>query len=315
MAMEVKYKPCNWSDYNKALVERGRLSLWFNSEDLQNWYDLNNTVVGQGATRVYSDWTITILNTLRFLFNMTLRATQGFVESLLKLMKIRLKVPHYSTLSRRLEKLSCDLSNRLALDEPIHLAIDSTGLKVYGEGEWKVRQHGYSKRRTWRKIHIAIDAVSQEIMNVAVSTNDFKDNQLVEDLLDGIEQPLEAIYGDGAYDANNVYNACDKREAQAVIPPRAGAKITQHGNSKNDTYQRDDNIRAIRNQGKSSWKENSGYHNRSLSETVMFRLKSAFGLMLKSRKFENQAKEAFLKCKVLNVFATIGLANSEPVFV
>ena len=203
MAMEVKYRPCNWVDYNKALVERGRLSLWFNSEDLQKWYDLNSNVVRQGATRVYSDWTIAILNTLRFIFNMTLRAIQGFVESLLKLMNIHLKVPHYSTLSRRLETLSCDLGNTLALNEPIHLAIDSTGLKVYGEGEWKVRQHGYSKRRTWRKIHIAIDPVSQEIMNVAVSTNDLKDNQLVEDLLGGIEQPIEAIYGDGAYDAKN----------------------------------------------------------------------------------------------------------------
>lgn len=315
MAMEVKYRPCNWIDYNKALIERGRLSLWVNSEDLQKWYDLNINVIGRGSTRIYSNWAIAMLNTLRFVFNMTLRATQGFLESLFKLMNVQFKIPHYSTLSRRLANLPFDLGNMLALDEPIHLAIDSTGLKVYGEGEWKVRQHGYSKRRTWRKIHIAIDPVSQEIINVVVSTNDVKDNEVIEDLFEGIEQPIEAVYADGAYDAKNVYSACDKREAQAVIPPCKGAKINQHGNSNAAPYQRDENIREIRKQGKATWKENNGYHNRSLSETVMFRLKSAFGLHLKSRKFENQASEVFLKCKVLNIFASIGLANSKPVFV
>ena len=152
-------------------------------------------------------------------------------------------------------------------------------------------------------------------MNVVVSTNDFKDNQVVEALLDGIEQPIEAIYGDGAYDAQNVYDACDRREAQAVIPPRESSKIKQHGNSSEQPYQRDENIREIRKKGKAGWKLDNHYHQRSLSETVMFRFKSAFGVLLKSRKFENQAKEAFLKCKILNIFAQIGLANSQPALV
>lgn len=315
MTKEVKYQPCDWPQYNKYLVERGRLTLWFDLEDIQKWYDLNINIQGQGATRIYSDWAIETLNTMRFILNLPLRATQGFAESLFKLMNIDLNVPHYSTLSRRLEHIPCDLVNTLAPDEPIHLALDSTGLKVYGEGEWKVRQHGYSKRRTWRKIHIAIDPVSQEIMNVVVSTNDFKDNQVVEALLDGIEQPIEAIYGDGAYDAQNVYDACDRREAQAVIPPRESSKIKQHGNSSEQPYQRDENIREIRKKGKAGWKLDNHYHQRSLSETVMFRFKSAFGVLLKSRKFGNQAKETFLKCKILNIFAQIGLANSQPVLV
>lgn len=162
-------------------------------------------------------------------------------------------------------------------------------------------------------MHIAIDSDSQQIMNVVVSTNDFKDNEVVSELLNGIEQPIEAIYADGAYDANNVYEMCDKEKAKAVIPPRKGAKIKQHGNSKKAPHQRDHNIREIRESGRKKWKENNNYHQRSLSETVMFRLKTAFGLLLKSRKFENQAKEVFLKCKILNIFTLIGLANAKPV--
>lgn len=127
MAEEVQYIPCGWSDYNKALVERGRLTLWFNSEDIQKWYDLNDDIIGSGSTLTYSDWAIEVLNTLRFIFNMSLRAVKGFAESLFKLMNINFIVPHYSTLSRRLGGLSIELINTLSPDEPIHLALDSTG--------------------------------------------------------------------------------------------------------------------------------------------------------------------------------------------
>jgi len=140
VAMEVKYIPCNWEHYNKALIKRGNLSVWIDSEDIQKWYADNINTVGRGSTHIYSDWAIAAINKLRFIFQMPLRMTQGFVESLFKLTHVDLQVPHYSTLSRRLEKLACDLENTLAPDQPIHLALDSTGLKVYGEGEWKVRQ-------------------------------------------------------------------------------------------------------------------------------------------------------------------------------
>jgi len=232
MTKEVQYKPCDWCNYNKALLERGRLTLWFDLEDIQKWYASNDNLTGSGSTRTYSDWAIEMLHVFRFIFNMPLRAVAGFAESLFELMKIDLIVPHYSTLCRRLGHLSIELVNTLSRNEAIHLPLDSTGLKVYGEGEWKVRQHGYTKRRTWRKVHIAIDVNSQQIMNVVVSTNDFKDNEVIGKLLNGIEQPIGAIYADGAYDANNVYAACDKEEAKAVIPPRKDAKIKQHGNSK-----------------------------------------------------------------------------------
>ena len=222
---------------------------------------------------------------------------------------IDIPVPHYSTLSRRLRKLESDLKTDNT-NEPISLAIDSSGLKVYGEGEWKVRAHGYSKRRTWRKFHLGIDVNSQTIRAVTVTTNDFKDSEVFEETISQITYPINDIMGDGAYDSKNCYDVCQAINANPIFPPRKGAVIHQHGNSKAEPLARDQIIRDIRQLGKKGWKEKSGYHRRSLAETTMFRFKKQFTAELKSRDFNNQANEVFLKCGILNQFATIGLANS-----
>ena len=236
---------------------------------------------------------------MKSIFSLAGRQTQGFVESLFELMNLGLPVPDHSTVSRRLSSLKIELPVKKS-ESVRHIVIDSTGLKVYGEGEWKTRQHGISKRRTWRKLHLGIDEATGEIISAVVTTNNYHDSQVLEDILDGVEDEISQVSADGAYDSNDCYEKIADRGAKAVIPPRRNARIRQHGNCKAPPLPRDENLRAIRKMGRAKWKQESDYHRRSLAETTMFRLKCIFGGKLCSRQFDNQAKELLLQCAALN---------------
>jgi hypothetical protein len=242
---------------------------------------------------------------------MPLRATQGFLISLFNWLNLTQAIPCYTTVSRRLKKMEVEISITSS-KKPRHLVLDSTGLKVYGEGEWKVRTHGYSKRRTWRKIHLGFDVLTQEIICATLTTNDFKDSEVFEDCLSQLPLgTINAVGADGAYDSENCYQYCQKHSIEPVIPPRRGAKIKRHGNRKELIHARDKALRYIRRHGRNNWKINSHYHKRSLAETEMYRFKTAFSDRLSSRLFETQAQEAFIKCGILNQFAKLGLARSQ----
>jgi hypothetical protein len=158
----------------------------------------------------------------------------------------------------------------------IDIVMDSTGLKVYGEGEWKVRTHGKSKRRTWRKLHIGTDPESGEIEAVALTENSVDDAKMVEPLLNQIDQPIDHLAADGSYDKRKVYDCLNRYAPQAtvLIPPHKNAHIWQHGNTQAERLKRDEHLRIIRKSGRRAWKKNSGYHMRSLAETTMFRFKT-----------------------------------------
>ena len=299
--MGKRQKKVNWKSYNKELVKRGSISLWVDQKALDHWFSHQS---GPGFQKIYSDLTIELLLILRHRFSLTLRETQGFASSLLELMGLFLPVPNYSTLSRRANSLEVQIRKKSSTKRSIHAVIDSTGLKVFGEGEWKVRQHGYSKRRTWRKLHLCIDEETNEIMSSVLTENSFKDNEVFEDLIDAAEADIYQASGDGAYDARNCWEYCDKRNIQGVFPPRVNAKIQVHGNSKAPPGSRDQHLRQIRELGKPIWKAMSGYSRRSLSETAMYRFKALFGDKLSSRNFNNQSTEAFIKCKILNLMQT-----------
>ena len=196
---------------------------------------------------------------------------------------------------------------------PLHLVLDSTGLKVYGEGEWKVRQHGYSKRRTWLKLHLAVDPRTHEIQAAMVTEPGVTDAETVPALLGQVEDPIESAAGDGMYDRRVVYDALEGRSARAVIPPRRDAKVKRHGNSSGPRLARDENLRRIRRIGRSAWKEESGYHERSLAETAMFRMKTIFGDGVASRCSPQQATEAGVRCRALNIMTHQGMPQSERV--
>lgn len=288
----------NWSEYNAGLKNRGSLTFWLDEAVLESWY--NETSSGKrGASKDYSDLAIITFVTMKSVYHQAGRQTQGLLESLFLLMGIDLDVPDHSTVSRRMGKLEIVLPV-VPKSESVHLVVDSTGVKVYGEGEWKTRQHGISKRRTWRKLHLGIDEATGEIVAVVVTTNDVHDGEVLSDLLDQVEAELRQVTTDGAYDHGHCYDDIGKRGATAVIPPRKDAVIWQHGNCKEPPHPRDENLRYIRKHGRKKWKRDSNYHRRSLAETTMFRLKAIFGGKLRSRKFENQAVELFVQCAALN---------------
>jgi Transposase DDE domain len=308
---KIIYRVRNWKQYNEALVRRGSLTLWVDPAALGVWRYQGPTQ--QGAQFEYSDSAIECLLTLRSVYHLTLRATEGFATSLVELMGLDLPVPDYSTLCRRAKTLCISLPKKAT--GPLHLVLDSTGLKVYGEGEWKVRKHGYSKRRTWLKLHLAIDPETHEIQAALVSEPGVTDAEAVPDLLRQVANPLEAAEADGAYDQQSVYDALKQRGARAVIPPRRDAKIRRHGNSKGPRLDRDENLRRIRQIGRKAWKEESGYHVRSLGETAMFRMKTLFGDEVSSRGSAQQATEMGIRCRAMNIMTHQGMPQSERVAV
>ncbi len=303
------YRIRNWKQYNDALVRRGSLTLWVDQDTLRAWR--HQGPAQQGAQFEYSDLAIQCLLTLRTVYHLTLRATEGFARSLFEVMHLDLPVPDYSTLCRRARTVRISLPKKAT--GPLHLVLDSTGLKVYGEGEWKVRQHGYSKRRTWLKLHLAVDPQTHEIQAAMVTEPGVTDAETVPALLDQVENPVEQMAGDGAFDRRVVYETAERRGARAVIPPRRDAKIQRHCNHSGPRLARDENLRRIRQIGRRAWKEESGYHERSLAETAMFRMKTLFGAAVASRGFAQQATEMGIRCRVLNVMTHQGMPQSERV--
>lgn len=305
------YRLRNWKEYNSALVKRGSLTLWIDQEIVKTWR--NPAPRRQrGKPRTYTDTAILCMATLAEVYNLPLRATEGLLESVIKLMKMTLPVPDYTTLARRRKELEVALPRRPKA-EALHLVVDSTGVKVYGEGEWKVRQHGYSKRRTWRKLHLAADEATGEIVAAVVTTNSFKDSQVLPDLLDQLDDEIKQVSADGAYDSRNCYLLIGERKAQAAIPPQKRARIWQHGNTKAQRLLRDENLRRIRRDGRAQWKKESKYHRRSLAETQMFRLKTIFGEHVRARSFEGQAAQLLVRCAVLNRMTHLGMPDSYTV--
>ncbi len=245
------------------------------------------------------------------MYHQRLRQNEGLVNSLFAMMKLKLDVPDFSTLSRR----GATIEVVLPKDEKEKLVIlmDSTGLKVSGEGEWKVKKHGWSKHRTWMKYHFGIDA-DGEFRMIELTDNSVGDNEVVKTLFDQESAEIETFDGDGFYDKRNVYDACRERKiTHIVIPPMKNARIWNHGNSRGSPHPRDANLRMIRATSRKQWKEDTGYHLRSLAETAVFRFKTIFGGMLSARKLANQKTEVAIKTSILNMMKTLGTPDSYPV--
>ena len=309
--MKAQYRIRNWSEYNAALRQRGSLTFWMDESVLEQWV-IPELSGHRGASVFYSDLAILTMATVKAVYRLAGRQCQGLVESVFELMQVELPVPDHSTLSRRVGKLEIALPV-IPKQGARHVVVDSTGVKVYGEGEWKTRQHGISKRRTWRKLHLGVDEATGEILVAVMSLNNCHDGEVLADVLDGIEGEIEQVSTDGAYDHRHCYDEITARGAKPVIPPRKDAVIWQHGNCSAPAHPRDENLRHIRKHGRQKWKRDSRYHRRSLAETTMFRFKAIFGGNLSSRTFDNQAVELFVKCAALNRMIQICKPDSYPV--
>jgi IS5 family transposase len=298
-----RYKITNWSSYNQALKQRGSLEIWMDEGVKASWYYQGKAQ--RGAQYQYSDSCIELACIVRELYRLAYRQTEGFLESLVSRLNWKVQVPDYTIINRRRKSLDIKIGG--GGKEKKYIVMDSTGVKVYGEGEWKVRQHGWSKHRTWMKIHLAVDEGTGLIESCVTTTNSIDDAAMVKPLLNEISGEVTILAADGAYDKKKVYNELESRKIKAVIPPRKGARIEKHGNRHGKEKMRDKNIRAIRKLGRKQWKKKTGYHRRSLAETTMYRFKNTFGDKLTSRVQIQQIIEVKIKCMVLNKMAKLGM--------
>lgn len=313
--MPQPYRVKNWSEYNHALRSRGSLTFWLSEEAIRAWHYAGPAQ--QGGQTLYSDLAIETCLSLRLVYSLALRQTQGFVHSLFRLLEVELPVPDYSTLSRRQTSLRVELCARKKKkdEEEQHVVLDSTGLKVYGPGEWAQRKHAVGKRRTWRKLHLGVDPKTGEITATTLTENKEHDSSQVEPLLEETEETrgsIERVGGDGAYDKWVCYRAIEAKAAMPVIPPQKNARIRQHGNCKAPPLPRDEAIRYIRRHGRAKWKREHGYHLRSVAEAAIRRFKGCIGRFLRSRALRNQQTEARLGAKILNRMAALGMPQSVP---
>ena len=302
----------NWSEYNKALEQRGNLMLYIDPTVFENWYAPGSSQ--QGGQFIYSDHSVQFVLTFKILFGLTYRAARGFVESLLSLMgHSHLKVMSCSQACRRLRTLSIPDFDIPHTDK-MHLAIDSTGLKIYGEGEWKCRKHGVGKRRTWRKLHLAVDTDTHYIHAHVTTTNSEGDAAQLPELLEQVSGQVEEVSADGAYDTAACYEECIERNISLLTPPREGAVEwceDQPGDMKN--HPRNIAVRRVDEASRKQWKVESGYHKRSISETAMMRVKTIFSGRCFSRLLSSQRKEISLKIYLLNLMTSMGMPISVRV--
>ena len=292
-------------------MKRGSLTVW-----VADGFEETRCYCGptqRGSQFDYSVQAIEVMLTVKNVFHLPKRATEGFIHSLFALLEIAVSVPDHTTLSRRGKKLSVCLPKRAK--GHLDIVMDSKGLKIYGEGEWKLRTRGKSNRRTWRKLHLSIDRKSGEIEAAELTEAGMSDDAMTEPMLTQIEQPINSLSADGSYDKRRVYKSIHKHTptAKVLIPPRKNARIWQHGNSKAERLKRDENLRYIRKHGRAAWKDDSHYHGRSLVETAMFRFKTIFGDQLSARLIETQTTQALIRCAAFNKMTHLGMPQSYKV--
>ncbi|MCP4761998.1 MAG: IS5 family transposase, partial [archaeon] len=309
---KAKYKITNWPEYNNALKQRGNINIWFQSDIKDLWYYKKPKNANRGRQKIYSDKAVITCVTLGQVFNQRLRQTEGFVTSIVKLMDLSLDVPDFSTFSRRMVELEIPkLSKSINSNEIINIIIDSTGLKIYGQGEWHECKHGLKKRKNWCKLHLAIDEKEQKIIASELTTQDVGDLTQAPILLDEVNNRMESVFADGAYYSINFINHIEAKGAKAIIPPKNNGLLSE--NYRDFLTQRDQHILDIFLNGRLKWQKETGYNFRSLVETAMFRYQQIIGTKLKSRKFANQKIESKIGCIILNNMNDLGMPESFKV--
>jgi len=309
---KAKYRIRNWSEYNKALVQRGSITIWFSPEASEKWLAKNTGRKGRPQT--YSNEAILCALMLKAVYHLPLRALRGLLLSIVGLLGLPLPIPCYTRICRRSRELGQGIQ-RISRKLPTDLVFDSTGLKVYGEGEWKVRQHGASKRRTWRKLHLAICPESHDIVLEILSGNDMTDCQAVPAMEKYIPKTVKKAYGDGAYDKNVCYESFGRRGITPVVPPQRNA-VFKRTDDRPWLNPRQEALFMIKGLGdddsaRALWKKLFGYHKRSLVETAMYRFKMLLGTTLASRTMQNQKAETFAKCLVINRMNALGMPKGQ----
>jgi transposase len=302
------YRVKNWRDYDAALRRRGDLTVWVTAEAIEAWTPPRNN--RRGRPQKYSGIAVETGLMLRLAFGRPWRQTEGMLASIMRLLGLDLPVPDHTTFSRRSADLTVAKAVSIA-SGPVNVVIDSTGLKVFGAGDWQREKHGGKGRRTWRKLHLAADPDTGEILASELTTTEDGDASQVGPLLNQISGPIASVTADGAYDGEPVYRIIAERDpaAAVIIPPRSTAVPSD----KADTAptQRDRHLRMIQERGRRGWQKAVNYGRRSLSEVAMMRYKTVIGRRLRARTLPTQKAEAAAGCKILNVMTRLGMPVSQ----
>jgi hypothetical protein len=301
---KMSFKVQNWPAYEAGLRRRGSLTLWIEDAALECWQ-----TIGPGGQARYTDAAIQTSLMLRTAFKLALRQTEGLMTSVLTLMGLTISAPDHTTVSRRAVTLPV-IQLAAVPPGPLHVLIDSTGLQIYGAGQWLEAKHGAKSRRQWRKLHLAVDAMNGMIVAQTLTDQDVDDPSQVGPLLDQIDDPLGQVTADGAYDGDPTYQtiAVHGDDIKVVIPPRSTAVPSGEEDS---PTQRDRHLKMITQHGRLAWQAATGYGQRSLVETTMGRYKALIGPRLRARGFVAQQTEAAIGVAVLNRM----LVSGRPDFV
>ena len=303
-----RYRVRNWSEYEASLRSRGDLTVWLSDDALDSW---RAPASGKpGGQRTYANIAIEVALTIRMVFQLPLRQTEGFLRCLVRLLELNLPIPDHTTLSRRLKTLSDIQLPKRPANRPIHILIDSTGLRIHVGHVQKP-----PRNRAWRKLHLAVDADTGEIVASDLTARRTRDCTQVPALLEQIADLLASVSADGAYDTRAVYEAAHERgEGRAVrvlIPPGRNAQLSRKPAAA--LQERDRNIRSIRELGRREWHTHSGYSRRSMVENTMYRYKTIIGRIMRSRTFVGQRVEVQLASKILNTMTRLGMPDSYRV--
>jgi hypothetical protein len=307
-----KYKISNSREYDQSLKNRGSLIIWFSEEAVAKWNNPVSVHKKRGGQAIYSDLAIETCVMLGLVYKQHLRQTEGFVESIIKLLNLELKTPDYTTISRRTKKLQVSRHRRVNRD-PVTLCVDSTGIKIYGAQEWQEEKYALKARKSWRKLHIAVDE-NGYIASSELTTHNISDCATIGTLLEEIDSPIDTVLADGAYDHPSTYKALISHQNQhgneipikAVVPPNLGFRAEMPDDSK----LRLDNIRLME-QGRKRWQKHTNYGRRAKAENAIYRYKSIIGNKLKSRTFLNQKTESKVAANILNIMTKLGMPDTK----
>ncbi len=296
---KTRYRVGNWPEYDKALAQRGDVTLWLTPDAITTW-----AAAGVGRRKgqlQYSDLAIETALTLRLIFRLPLRQTEGFLTSIFGMLGLDLAAPDHTTLSRRGRHLDIAL-RAISARGPMQLIVDSTGLSIVGQGEWAAAKHGGRGIRGWKKLHVGVDQ-SGVIVSHALTEATVDDATTAIKLMAAGAGDLERVTADGAYDTVSFYAAAGAGGATVVVPPTTTAKVSRRGPR---SRARDRTISAVRKVGRRRWKKMAGYHQQARVENAFFRYKSIIGDSLRARSPAGQGREAVLACNILNRLTELG---------
>jgi len=298
----------NWAAYDASLRQRGSLTVWFSEDAIAGWRAEGRTT--PGGQPHYSALAILTGLCLRAVFRLALRQTEGLIGSIIGLLGLDLAIPDHTTLCRRADGLDVPRSPSTPGAGGMHLIVDSTGLKFHGPGEWLVEKHGTRTRRSWRTLHIGLDADTGRIVATELTTNEVDDGSQVGPLLDQVAGAVASFTADGAYDTGAVSAAVAGRhpDAAIIVPPRSTAMPSD--TAQTNPTQRDRHLQGITNNGRAGWQKSSGYNKRSRVEAAIGRFKQVIGNGLHSQTDARQNAEIAVAVHVLNRMLDFGRPTS-----